>query len=214
MWGGSLDLTLTLKTKDICGVFSNEITTIVTMQSATPVPNSWPVKVCRSNSRNYSFFITPILNATSYVWQGSFGTRVTSGPSVFINGNDFALGNTNMSVYAELSCNDSRTAVTTRNVQGVNPNFLGICPSGTLTSFTVSPNPSSQEFRVNLEKENPDDDAEITIYNQMNVPVHSRITKESEIDFNGLGLQPGIYLIEVRSGSYREVKRMAIGSSK
>ena len=209
---GDLDLTLTLRTKDICGVFSNEITKNITMLSATPVPNNWPVKVCRSNSKIYSFYITPILNATSYVWTGSFGTRTTSGASVSLNGNDFALGNTNMSVYAKLICNNSRTSVVTRNVQGVNPNIFGICPSNTLTSFTVSPNPSSQEFRVNLEKENPDDDAEITIYNQMNVPVHSRITKESEIDFNGLGLQPGIYLIEVRSGSYREVKRMAIGS--
>jgi hypothetical protein len=211
---GSLDLSLTLKTKDICGVFSNEITRNVTMLSATPVPNNWPTKVCRSNSRNYYFNVAPILNATSYVWTGSFGTRTTLSPSISINGNDFALGNTNMSVYARLSCNNSQTSAVTRIVQGVNPNIFGICPSGTLTSFTVSPNPSSQEFRVNLEKENPDDEAEITIYNQMNVPVHSRITKESEADFNGLGLQPGIYLIEVRSGSYREVKRMAIGSSK
>jgi hypothetical protein len=214
LWGGSLDLTLTLKTKDICGVFSNEISDIITMVATTPVPNNWAPKVCRSSSRNYTFNVTPVLNATSYVWTGSFGTRTTNSPWVTIYGNDFALGNTNMSVYAQLSCNNSRTSIVTRTVQGVNPNIFGICPSNTLTSFTVSPNPSSQEFRVNLEKENPDADTEITIYNQMNVPVHSIVTKESEIDFNGLGLQSGIYLIEVRSGSHREVKRMAIRSGK
>jgi hypothetical protein len=88
-----------------------------------------------------------------------------------------------------------------------------MCPSGT-SAFTVSPNPSSQQLKINLAMEEPEVETDIVIYNQLNVPVHTYKTKETEVLFNDLGLQPGVYLIEVKSGKYREVKRVMISSGK
>ena len=62
--------------------------------------------------------------------------------------------------------------------------------------------------------EDPEVETEIAIFNQLNVPVHTYKTKEKEAYFNDLGLQPGVYLIEVKSGKYREVKRVMISSDK
>jgi hypothetical protein len=205
--------TLTLKTKDTCGVFSNEITYSVMVNPPSPNPINWPTNLCRSSSRNYTFSVIPISQAYQYTWTGTFGTRITTSSILTLSGSQFSAGNQTVSVQAVLSCSNSWSSITSRSIQVSNLNLLGICPSGTsVASFTISPNPSNGDVILRVEKEDISKSTkhEIRIYDANGTLFFNKQTVETELNIDGLGLKEGIYFIDVRDGDYRETKRIVV----
>ena len=84
-------------------------------------------------------------------------------------------------------------------------NITGIATNGSVqSSLSVFPNPSKGNFTVSLKNYQPNNAIEINLYNvigQKVKTVNAEGAVNSQININTAGLEKGMYIVEVKSGS-------------
>jgi hypothetical protein len=158
------------------------------------------------NQSNVSYSVTPVANATSYVWTYTPSTGVTlNGTSNSITAS-FVSGaaSGNLTVKASNSCGTSSASpartISVTKATGVEELWLTY-------GLSVSPNPSASDFTLRINQISP---VSLVVYNTIGEPVEVLSSLNDQLSF-GNNLVPGVYMVKAtiagKNASFKIVKQ-------